>query len=341
MNDYIGEARKRRQNLLIVEGNHEKNELFMLLFRCFPEMKISIDDIWIYGTNIYMLYDDIVNEYGEEWEEDDIDLPFIISKKQGFIPLRYKEDFTNIILVFDYERHDAKFSEKKIVQMQRCFMDSTDMGKLYINYPMIESYQNLCSLPDESYAEKKIPVTLRPGKKYKAFVRKDSVVNKFIDFPHKINDLLEKHFKIFNSKKRKKCCDEILEIKTKDNLLEQIQCILDGNIEKDLGDTAKYQLKAMINHVEYANRGQTYWQYMRKIFIQIIFHNIYKAVQIQCNDHFKESRKNKEQFNRINLEEILTEQNIVSKDYEKGFIWVLCTCIFLIPEYNFNLISEG
>ena len=34
--------RKRSQNLLIVEGNHEKNELFALLFKCFPEMNIDI-----------------------------------------------------------------------------------------------------------------------------------------------------------------------------------------------------------------------------------------------------------------------------------------------------------
>ena len=52
MNNYIGEARKRSQNLLIVEGKHEKDELFKLLFQCFPEMKISRDDIWIYGTDM-------------------------------------------------------------------------------------------------------------------------------------------------------------------------------------------------------------------------------------------------------------------------------------------------
>ena len=151
MNNYIGEARKRSQNLLIVEGKHEKDELFKLLFQCFPEMKISRDDIWIYGTNIYMLYDDIVKEYGEQWEKDDIDLPFVISKKQGMVPLRYKEDFTNIMLVFDYERHDTNFSEDKIIRMQKSFMDSTDMGKLYINYPMVESLKYTKQMPDNEF----------------------------------------------------------------------------------------------------------------------------------------------------------------------------------------------
>lgn len=66
-------TRIRRKNLLIVEGKHEKNQLFYLIFKCFPEIEINMDDIWIYGTNIYMLYEDIVKEYGEEWEEEDID----------------------------------------------------------------------------------------------------------------------------------------------------------------------------------------------------------------------------------------------------------------------------
>ena len=42
---------------------------------------------------------------------------------------------------------------------------TADMGKLYINYPMIESYQHLCSFEDGEYAERQVSVTLQPGKK--------------------------------------------------------------------------------------------------------------------------------------------------------------------------------
>ncbi len=177
--------------MLIVEGNHEKNKLFWLIFKCFPEINIDMDEIWIYGTNIYQLYADIVKEYGEKWaeENDDIDLPFVVSKKQCPDMLRYKEDFTNIILVFDYERHDKKFSEKKILEMQKCFVDATDMGKLYINYPMIESYQHLRQLPDCDFAERKVPVALQPGKEYKSLVKKETIFRSIIDFPQKIDDL--------------------------------------------------------------------------------------------------------------------------------------------------------
>ena len=51
--------RKRHRHLLIVEGNHEKNELMELLLKCFPEIDMNMDDIVIYGTNIYMLYQNL------------------------------------------------------------------------------------------------------------------------------------------------------------------------------------------------------------------------------------------------------------------------------------------
>lgn len=66
--------------------------------------------------------------------------------------------------------------------MQRIFMDATDIGKLYINYPMIESYQHLKCFPDDDYAERKIPVTLQPGKEYKALVKKKLLSERWWSF---------------------------------------------------------------------------------------------------------------------------------------------------------------
>ena len=47
MNNYAVETRRRSRSLLVVEGKHEKDELFWLVFKCFPEMNIDIDDVWI------------------------------------------------------------------------------------------------------------------------------------------------------------------------------------------------------------------------------------------------------------------------------------------------------
>ena len=50
MNKYTEEPKKRSQTLLIVEGKHEKNELFWLIFKCFPEIDIDMDNVWIRGN---------------------------------------------------------------------------------------------------------------------------------------------------------------------------------------------------------------------------------------------------------------------------------------------------
>ncbi len=342
MNNYQGEARRRRQNLLIVEGHHEKNKLFWLIFKCFPEININMDEIWIYGTNIYQLYNDIVKEYGEEWakKNDDIDLPFVISKKKFPDALRYKEDFTNIILVFDYERHDTIFSEKKILEMQNCFIDAADMGKLYINYPMIESYQHLCQLPDGDFAERKIPVSLQPGKTYKSLVAQETILSSIINFPHRIDDLLEKRFGVSDTEKRKKCCNEILKISSTDNIENMIDSVLQGEVEDNKLPTIKYQLADWVRKQRYAHINQTYWKYMRGVIQQVILHNICKANRILYGQYQIPEDKYKEYFERLDLTEILKIQNLVSQDYVKGFIWVLNTCIYFIAEYNFKLIMN-
>ena len=87
-------------------------------------------------------------------------------------------------------------------------MDSTDIGKLYINYPMIESYQHLEFIPDLEFYKRKIPVSLRPGIKYKELVSNVSVVENIVNFPHKIDDLLKKRYGIGDRKLREICLEK-------------------------------------------------------------------------------------------------------------------------------------
>ena len=76
---------------------------------------------------------------------------------------------------------------------------------------------------------------------------------------------------------------------------------------------------------------------MRKVLQEIVCHNIRKAARIQKEDaNENDVRK---QFEQIDLSEILNVQNEVSRNFEKGFIWVLSTCVLLIPDYNFKLIK--
>lgn len=331
--------RKRSQNLLIVEGNHEKNELFALLFKCFPEMNIDIEDVWIYATNIYQLYDEIVAEYGDEWYETDIDLPFVVSKKKYPDKLRYKDDFVNIVLVFDYERHDTNFSEEKILKLQQYFVDSTDVGKLYINYPMIESYQDIIEIPDETYIDKTVAVSVRPGARYKAMVR-DNCVTKNVEFPNKLLEIMEERFEVRNKELCKKCVELLLSLSEDNNLETRIFEILNGVVADNHIMTAQYQFLDKIRHCGYTKQGMDYHRYMRKVFQQIIYHNIKKAHRIQADDMQIDDMDYKACFDELDLVELLKRQNIVSRDSVDGFIWVLSTCIFLVPDYNFLLLDS-
>ena len=243
-------------------------------------------------------------------------------------------------MVFDYERHDTNFSEEKILEMQRCFVDATDMGKLYINYPMIESYRHLCQLPDDDFAERKIPVSLQPGKEYKALVEQETILGSKIDFPHRIDDLLEKHFEVSDVEKRKKCCNEILEISSVSSMENVIDNALQGVVAGHTLPTVKYQLVDWVTKQGYVHTNQTYWEYMRDIFKQVIYHNISKANRIQYEQYQIPENKYKEYFERLDLTEILKVQNFVSKDSAIGFIWVLNTCIYFIAEYNFRLVMD-
>ncbi len=341
MNDYLGQTRKRNQTLLVVEGEHEKDILFRLLFQCFPEINIDMNNVWVYGTNIYLLYEDIAKEYGNDWagEEIDVDLPFVISKKKTPEDLKYKGDFTNILLVFDYERHDINFSEEKIMEMQKQFSDMTDMGKLYINYPMIESYQHLSSIPDFEFEEKKIPVSLQPGKKYKELVRRESVIERIVKFPRKLDDLLKENYEITDKQSRQECCDSILALADAECVEESLEVVLQNIIPNDREKTLVYQLKDWIERVGYVNRKMTYWQYMRNAFVEIIYHNICKANRIQFGTYHIEQEQCRECFENLDLSEILQKQNIVSST-DTGYIWVLNTCVFIVADYNFGLVQK-
>lgn len=341
MNNYRSEERNRNQTLLIVEGDHEKNKLFWLIFKCFPEINIDMNNVWIYGTNIYLLYEDIAKEYGINWaeEEMDIDLPFVISKKQELDPIQYKDDFTNIILVFDYERHDTNFSERKILEMQNSFSDATDMGKLYINYPMIESYQHLTNIPDCDFAERKIPVSMKPGSKYKELVGKESVIKRTVEFTSRIDDLMNDHFGINDMHIRQSCSEKIFELANAENIEAELQKILETAITGGRQKTLKYQLKDWINRIGYANRRQTYWQYTRNLLVEIIYHNICKANRIQEGVYDIVWSQCKEKFENLDLGRILNKQNMLSRT-EDGFVWVLNTCMFVVADYNFSLLER-
>lgn len=331
--------RRRRRNLFIVEGNHEKKKLMGLLLKIYPEIDIEWEDIIIYTTNIYQLYELIKKKYNDNWYDTDVDLPFIVGEKLRLDETLHKEDFMNILLIFDYERHDPSFSEEKIRNLQSYFRESTDVGKLYINYPMVESYQHLFSIPDDTYAQRYIPVSLQPGDEYKNLV-KDTGIAHLMDLPRKMKAILLDRFKIEDEIRCSECVEQMLLIHSdKEDILVQVRKILYSALTEPDLLTAQFQMKDLIDRSKYVSLGKTYYEYMRSIFKEIIIHNIRKGNWIQGNEYSFSVQDLRRYYERVSLSDILERQNVKSRNPENGIIWVINTSVLFVPDYRFDLIE--
>jgi hypothetical protein len=64
-------------------------------------------------------------------------------------------DFSEIYLFFDYDFQHAHLSSeeinKRVEEMLQFYCEETENGKLYINYPMVESIRYTKELPDNDY----------------------------------------------------------------------------------------------------------------------------------------------------------------------------------------------
>lgn len=143
-----------RNILLIVEGADDEVNLFKQVIKCFPEIKLSPDNILVYNTNLWVLNDDLAREFGDKWyESEDIEFREFLEAK---FPDIIGKKITDTFLVFDYERQDHRFDAAILENMLKFFNDSVENGQLYINYPMVESYRHLNTkpLPDDSYRDR-------------------------------------------------------------------------------------------------------------------------------------------------------------------------------------------
>ena len=331
-------ARYRSRALLIVEGEHEKDVLFRTLLKCFPELSIQNQNVWFYSTNIYMLYQDIEQEYGTDWDIQDVDLPFLIAQKQNLTDKPRMLDFTNIILVFDYERQDPCFSEEKICRLQSYFSDPTNMGKLYLNYPMVESYLHFKSIPDPCFKTLRFPASLQRGSEYKKLLH-DTIVSKAMKFPDKLDRLLKNVLGIVDDVERYKDREMLLACNSMETIRHTIDIIIASVSDKDRAKTGEYCLPLLIGQCQYVTERLSYWQYMRKMFIEIIMHNISKASHIADGNYELQKDEFEIFFRNMRLDRILALQNDASRDVQNGYIWVLNTCVFVVADYRFSLIQ--
>lgn len=158
---------KRSKILVLVEGEVGEARIFQRLIHYFElETKYEIVP---YKTNIYILCEEIFKEGQEEFL--DIQQVLIERAKSEDEKTVLKQNFTDTILIFDLDPQDRRFDEERIRTMQNFFCESSDMGKLYINYPMSESFYHMMSIPDPEYNSRRIEKDKIRG--YKSLVRRE------------------------------------------------------------------------------------------------------------------------------------------------------------------------
>lgn len=334
--DFLKEEQKN-QTLVLVEGKHEKKTLLSILLECFPEVPILCDNIHVYEADIYDLYHDIEEEYEEDWYENDleIDIPLLISRRHSIEPQLKKNNFTNIILIFDYEHHDPWFKDEKIERMQRHFNSMSDDGILFINYPMIEAYKHILSIPDEDYLERYVSVKCQPGREYKQLVKENSVISKYFDAYDDLLRYLRGKMKDVEKEDIRKLAYNIFSIREKEVLQENISNLLmEHKIEDKIRVNMEYSIMDRVLSLRYLDEEVNYWEKLRQIVIYIVTINIEKAFKVQ-KDVEETTNSLKRKYLDIDWTRILDKQNVSSRNPETGIIWVLCTCLTFIADYKF------
>ena len=174
--------------LFIFEGTRREPTLYKTMEDLFfPKDNQRI--ICSFGNNIYNLYKKMApaNSDESDFTEDIVSVLKESLKDQSSNSLKEIElvsDISEVYLFFDYDGHNqnkSKTLQQDVLntQLQKLlsfFNDETGNGKLYINYPMVESIRYTKKLPDSNYNSYKVELANITNFK--------QAVNDFSDYPN-------------------------------------------------------------------------------------------------------------------------------------------------------------
>ncbi len=148
-----------RKTLVITEGITDK-KLVIRLLSFFVSDKV---EVFLLKSNIYQLYD-YYEYFGTAYEDLDVRLVLLecckkTHNKRELAVLNH--DYSQILLVFDLDPHTSPIFDQKIKKLMCHFDDSSNFGRLYINYPMLEAFRHInpqclyCMQPDPNFTQSK------------------------------------------------------------------------------------------------------------------------------------------------------------------------------------------
>lgn len=147
----------KRSILVIVEGDKQEPQLVASLIR-----QYGLDSeyrVYSYGTNIYELYERMFDDDTHDGPET-LSLLGVLKEREADDEKRalLDRDYSDVLLIFDFDCHDNRFSADRLKRLLDYFSESTDEGKLYINYPMVEACKHFKGIPDDEYLSRSVQV---------------------------------------------------------------------------------------------------------------------------------------------------------------------------------------
>lgn len=138
--------------LFVFEGEEREPGLFRTLERLFFKKQDYI--ICSFGNNIYELYQQM-QSYGADGEFVDVLKEYLAKKGDETLSGIRSSQISEVFLFFDYDFQNSQLPleemNKRLELMFEMFNEETGNGKLYINYPMVESIRYTKELPDDNY----------------------------------------------------------------------------------------------------------------------------------------------------------------------------------------------
>lgn len=150
--------------LFVFEGEKTEDQIEKSLSKHFFNDRIVIT--CAFCAEIYQLHKALV-------EDNDIDTFALlkdIPNNQGILKDFNRDDFAEIYLFFDYDGHSTLASDKSLLEMLAIFNEETDLGKLYVSYPMVESLKHYSNELDF----KSIKVQAKKNIRYKKLVSEEA-----------------------------------------------------------------------------------------------------------------------------------------------------------------------
>ena len=143
--------------LFVFEGMVDKTYFESIKRLFFPEKSDTF--VCTYNSNIYSLYSklkehDVLNGL---LKVDTVSVlkEILVEKDDETLKGIREDEVSEIYLFFDYDFQEKggtlEENNRKLCAMLEYFTDETDTGKLYINYPMVESLRYTKELPDDDY----------------------------------------------------------------------------------------------------------------------------------------------------------------------------------------------